>query len=125
MNRIARILIIAPLGLVATPLAYAQDGKAAFGACVVCHSVGTQGNKVEGPNLKGVVGGKVAAQPGYKYSDAMKKFAEANPVWTEALLDQYVRNAEELIPGTAMNNSPAVRSAATRKTIIDYLRAAN
>jgi cytochrome c len=124
MNGIARILVIASLVL-AAPHAVAQDGKAAFQACSVCHSVGSEGNKVEGPNLKGIVGAKVAAQPGYKYSDAMKKFAEANPVWTEALLDQYVRNAEELIPGTAMNNSPSVRSAAARKAIIDYLKAAD
>ena len=122
-----RIALLAAACMLATAAGQvrAQDGKAAFGACVVCHSVGTEGNKIEGPNLKGIVGGRIAARPGYKYSDAMKKFAEANPVWTEALLDQYIRNAEELLPGTAMNNAPAVRSAATRKAIIDYLRTAN
>jgi cytochrome c len=122
MKKIALLAAIDALFIAASDVR-AQDGKAAFQVCSVCHSVGSEGNKVEGPNLKGIVGGKVAAQPNYKYSDAMKKFAEANPVWTEALLDQYIRNAEDFVPGTSMNNAPALRSAATRKSIIDYLKA--
>jgi cytochrome c2 len=94
-----------------------------FQACSACHAVGDVGNKVEGPNLKGVVGRKVAAQAGFKYSDALKKFAETHPVWTEALLDDFIKNAEETVPGTSMNNSPTIRNAKTRSTIVEYLKA--
>src|SRR6185503_4857783 len=76
-----------------------------FQPCAGCHSVGDAGNKIEGPNLKGIVGRKVAAQTGFKYSDAMKKFAETHPVWTEELLGDYIKNAEEMVPGTSMNNA--------------------
>lgn len=94
-----------------------------FQACAACHSIGDIGNKIEGPNLKGVVGRKIAAQPGFKYSDAMKKFAETHPMWTEELLEDYIKNAEEMVPGTSMNNSPPMRNAKTRKAIVDYLKA--
>lgn len=94
-----------------------------FQVCAGCHSVGDAGNKIEGPNLKGIVGRKVAAQPGFKYSDAMKKFAESHPVWTEALLGDYIKNAEEMVPGTSMNNAPTIRNAKTRAAIVEYLKA--
>lgn len=94
-----------------------------FQVCAACHSIGDIGNKIEGPNLKGVVGRKIAAQPGFKYSDAMKKFAETHPMWTEELLEDYIKNAEEMVPGTSMNNSPPMRNAKTRKAIVDYLKA--
>jgi cytochrome c len=103
----------------------AAQTAAQFQACAACHSVGNVGNKIEGPNLKGVVGRKVASQPGFKYSDAMKKFAEKNPVWTEELLDDYIKNAEEKVPGTSMNNAPPMRNAKARKAIVEYLKAQN
>ena len=116
--------VSASLLLFSASIAFAQDaGQAAFQVCAACHSVGTQGNKVEGPNLLGIVGRKIASQPGYKYSEAMKKYAVEHQAWTEELLDQYIKNAEEVVPGTSMNNSPSVRSANTRKSIVEYLKA--
>jgi len=114
----------ASLVFVITSSASAQDaGKAAFQACSGCHSIGTEGDKIEGPNLKGIIGRRIAAQSGFKYSEAIKKFASEHPVWTEDMIDQYVKNPDELVPGTAMNNAPSVRSANTRKAIIEYIKA--
>jgi cytochrome c2 len=94
-----------------------------FQACASCHSIDAAGSRIEGPNLKGVVGRKVASQPGFKYSEAMQKFAETHQVWTEALLDDFIKNAEEMVPGTSMNNAPTIRNAKTRNTIVEFLKA--
>jgi cytochrome c len=114
-------LALAAVTLLAARPTSAQDAGA-FQPCAACHSVGTNGNRIEGPNLKGVVGRKIASQPGFKYSDAMRKFAETHPAWTEELLDDYIKNAEELIPGTSMNNAPAMRNSRARKAIVEYLK---
>jgi cytochrome c len=112
--------VLAPLAIGAP--AIAQDADA-FRVCAGCHSVGANGDKIEGPNLKGVVGRKVASQSGFKYTDAMKKFAETHPVWTEELLDTYLKDPNDLVPGTAMATAPAIRNSKMRKTIVDYLKA--
>lgn len=114
------LVLAAPL-LFAAP-ASAQDASA-FQVCAACHSIGTNGDKIEGPNLKGIVGRKVAAQPGFKYSDAMKKFAETHPAWTEELLDDYIKDANAVVPGTAMANAPTIKNSRMRKAIIEYLKA--
>jgi len=118
-------LLAAALAVVAASATAQDAGQRAFQVCSVCHSVGSVGDKVEGPNLKGIVGRKVASSPSFKYSEAMKKFAETHPVWTEELLDEYIKGAEALVPGTAMNNAPAMRNAGARKAIIEYLKAQN
>jgi len=114
-------LLAAFLVLAFAPLSRAQDASA-FQACSSCHSV-EEGGRIEGPNLRGIVGRKVASSPGFQYSDAMKKFAETHPVWTEELLEDYIKNAEEMVPGTSMNNAPTIRNAKTRKAIVEYLKA--
>jgi cytochrome c len=121
MRTYAPLAAIAFAALATTPVR--AQTAAEFQVCAACHSVGDVGNKIEGPNLKGIVGRKVASQPGFKYSDAMKKFAETHPVWTEELLEDYIKNAEEMVPGTSMNNAPTIRNAKTRKAIVEFLKA--
>ena len=121
MIRTLPLAVAATLLLAAAPV-FAQSASD-FQVCAACHSVGTNGDKVEGPNLKGIIGRKVASQSGFKYSDAMKKFAATHPVWTEELLDEYIKNANDVVPGTSMGNAPAIRNSKMRKAIIAYLKA--
>jgi cytochrome c len=122
IRRFLPLAFVAALTFTAAP-AIAQDaGARDFQVCAACHSVGGNGTKVEGPNLKGIVGRKIAAQPGFKYSDAMKKFAATHPAWTEELLDAYIKDANDVVPGTAMATAPAIKNSKMRKAIIAYLK---
>jgi cytochrome c len=113
-----RLILAAALALstLAAPAA-AQDGAAQFNAqCKSCHSV-TGANSPAGPTLKGVVGRKVAAAPGYAFSAGLKT---KGGVWTEAALDAYLANPAGYAPGTKMFNRVANPQA--RAAIIAYLK---
>jgi len=63
------------------------------GKCKACHDFGAK-NKV-GPGLKGIVGRKAGAFPGYdKYSDALKN---ADWVWDEDHLRKWMHNSKKAI----------------------------
>ena len=95
-------------------------GERAYQKCYSCHSLGGD-EKLEGPVLGGIVGRRVAAQPGFAYSPALKRFAAGQPVWTPQLLDRFIADPEALVPGTSMAFT-GIRDAEERAALIDYLR---
>ena len=70
-----------------------------------------------GPPLRGVFGRRVAAEPGFPYSDALRK---SQFVWDEARLDRWLADPDGLIPGNDM--SFRLDNAAERSAIIAYLK---
>jgi cytochrome c2 len=94
-------------------------GERAYLKCYSCHSV-TSGETLEGPDLAGIVGAPIAARPGFDYSPAFIRFAKANPVWTEELLDRFIADPEAVVPGTSMAFA-GVGDPAERAAIIAYL----
>ena len=95
-------------------------GERAYQKCYSCHSLGGD-EKLEGPVLGGIVGRRVAAQPGFAYSPALKRFAAGQPVWTPQLLDRFIADPEALVPGTSMAFT-GIRDAEERGALIVYLR---
>jgi cytochrome c len=95
----------------------AQEGKAAFAACVACHSV--DGSvRPAGPTLKGIVGRKAAADTKYKaYSTALRN---SKITWTAQELDAYLKAPTAKVKGTTM--MVGVPDEKRRKAIIAYLR---
>ena len=71
-----------------------------------------------GPNLAGVWGRKPGAVPGYVYSAG---FAEAGWAWDAPHLDAYLADPQAVIEGSVMGYRQT--NPATRRAIIDYLRA--
>jgi cytochrome c len=112
-----RLVILAAL-LLATP-ALAEDvdhGKAVFQrACSSCHQV-AQPKNMQGPNLIGVVGRKIAGVDGYSYSSALKA---ADGTWTPAALDGFLANPGQAFKGTKMINRLAPDP--DRADVIAYL----
>lgn len=111
--------------IVASP-AQAQDGAAARGEkvfqyCYACHSVQPGEANLQGPNLRGIIGGRIAAQESFAYSPAMRRFAQQEERWSEALLDRYIAVPHEVIPNTSMEFR-GVEDAAERADLITYLR---
>jgi cytochrome c len=56
-----------------------------------------------------------------RYSDALKG---ANLTWNEAVLDKWLANPAQLVPGTSMT-FPGINEPQARQDVIAYLRAAD
>ncbi len=48
----------------------AEKGERVFQRCYSCHSVVAGENKLQGPNLRGVIGRTAGTLPGFEYSPA-------------------------------------------------------
>ena len=122
MIRITNVLAMLAL---ASTAAHAQDNTAALGKklttnnCAVCHTFNKGEPNGQGPNLFGIIGRPLAAEPGFKYSAGMKT-AAAGKVWDEKLLDAWLTDTQSVAPGNAMTYFEG--DEARRQKIIAYLR---
>jgi cytochrome c len=82
--------------------------------CAGCHSV--DDHRV-GPAHRGVFGRKAGSQPGFSYSDALRKSAI---VWNDKTLDAWLAEPEKLVPGQWMNVQ--VSDAKAREDLVAFLR---
>jgi cytochrome c len=117
-----RLLAIAALAAAVLPGAPAWAADAEAGArvfrtqCGACHVVDAGKNRV-GPSLAGIVGRVSGTVEGFRYSAANKN---ANITWTPEVLDKYLLNPKEMIPGTTMAYV-GLRNATQRADLIAYL----
>lgn len=93
-------------------------GKIVFAEqCALCHSAGPgAGEAGQGPDLGGLVGRKVAGDPEFPYTAALKSQKGA---WSAATLDEFLKNPAAMVPGTAMPIS--VAAPQDRQDLIAYL----
>ena len=92
-------------------------GKKLFVQCAVCH-VSEPGAKITiGPNLWNVVGRKIAAEPGFDYSESLK---HAGGGWDFERLNVYLFDPKLVAPAGRMP-FPGMRSADERAHLIAYL----
>ena len=87
-------------------------------ACRTCHTTREGDNRL-GPHLHNIVGRKAGAVPNYGYSSAMKG---AGFVWDEAMLDRFIANPDETVPGNGMRPYRGLASADTRAKLLLFLR---
>ena len=96
-----------------------SKGEALVGQqCASCHNVTKGGASGVGPDLYGIVGAKMFAQPGFSYTAAAK--AKAGGVWTAETLNDWLKNPMAFVPGTAMAY-PGIKNDQTRADVIAYL----
>ena len=96
-------------------------GEKVFQYCYSCHSVQPDETNLQGPNLHGIVGRKIASQEGFSYSPALRAFAQEEDRWSEALLDRYLTAPYKLVPKTSMA-FPGIEAQDERADLIAYLR---
>jgi cytochrome c len=102
----------------AAPDPLVAKGRRLFLTCASCHAVGDTTVVRMGPNLKGVVGRKVAAFPGYAYSASLK--AQSFD-WDEERLDRWLQKPTQVAPDTTMAFI-GLPAADDRRAVIAYLK---
>ncbi len=98
----------------------AVKGKRLFMRCRACHNLTKSTRHRVGPNLDDLFGKKVAASEGFRYSKAMQ---EADFIWGEAELDQWLAKPKAFLPGNKMVFA-GFKKQKDRNDIIAYLREA-
>jgi cytochrome c len=94
-----------------------ERGAQVFSACAACHTVTPNGGPRAGPPLHGLFGRRIAAAPGYHYSEALKKL---DIVWTpETVSKLFEIGPSTYTPGTKMPEQ--VVSAPDREALIAFL----
>ena len=79
--------------------ASAAGGERRAALCRSCHTFEQGGADGAGPNLWNVVNRPLASVAGFNYSGAL---TAAGGVWSYDRLDQYIKDSQAYIPGTAM-----------------------
>lgn len=122
MKRLVMIASTALLALTVTASAEGDvdKGEKVFKKCKACHAVGPDAKNKVGPELNGIVGRKVASIEDFKYSPAMKEFAEGDKVWTDEILHTYLTNPKDLVPKTKMAFA-GLKKDKDRDDIVAYL----
>lgn len=95
-------------------------GERAFQKCYSCHSFDPPPSKLSGPTLHRIAGRPIAAEPGFNYSPALRRFATSNARWTTHLLDRFAADPEALVPGTNMTFH-GISDPAERRALIRYI----
>ena len=94
-----------------------EDGRTVFAQCRTCHTINAGGINMVGPNLHGVIGRRIASEPGYSYSPALKAQTFS---WDADHLEHWLDGPMTDIPGTRMS-FPGVPDATKRRDVIAYL----
>jgi cytochrome c len=121
MLRYVAAAVCVLLLLPAAARADAAHGQQVFQRCAACHSVTATATAMPGPNLKTVIGRRAGTLSGFEYSSAMADAGKSdNVVWTRDVLDKYLTDPDDVVPGTAMRLNFQL-TADDRRDVIDYL----
>jgi cytochrome c2 len=96
----------------------ALRGELVFSQCSGCHAAEGKVASALGPSLRGVVGRRIASEPGFTYSGALSGMSG---VWTSDRLDDFLADPARFAPGTAMQVT-GVSNQEQRSDLVAYLR---
>jgi cytochrome c len=76
-------------------------GERAYQKCYSCHAI-EPGEEYSGPSLHNLVGRRIASEPGFAYSPALRALAAREKRWTPALLDRFMADPDKVAPRSTM-----------------------
>lgn len=114
------LAIAAPLATLPARAQQAGRGEALFETCSACHSRETGAGGMAGPNLAGLGGRLVGADPGFDYSPALKAAGASGLRWDQQRLEAFLADPDAVFPGTWMS-PPGLRAAADRAALAALL----
>jgi cytochrome c len=95
-----------------------EPGALVFRACRACHGLAATDTHLAGPTLHRLFGRRIATQPGYVYSDALKRL---DIVWTaETVARLFEVGPNAYTPGTKMPEQ-RITSEADRRALVEWL----
>lgn len=100
-----------------------SPGERAYQKCYACHSLEGPDPDMQGPSLNGIVGRRVASEPGFTYSPALRSYARKQKTWNRKALGAFIADPQAVIPGNRMGFF-GIRNAQEREELIAYLAAA-
>lgn len=104
-----------------TPTAAKAEGRSLdklLKQCKTCHTFENKGKNKTGPNLFNVYMDKIAINDSFKYSNSFKN---ANIVWNDENLDQFLTKPSKFIPKTKMAFN-GFKKAEERAKVIEFLK---
>ncbi len=101
-----------------------KKGEDIHKKCLACHDFAKGGPNKIGPDLYGVVGRPIASHPGFDYSSALKDFAKKHGKWTYELLNHFIHDPRQDVPGTKMTFA-GLDKVQERADVIAFLRTLN
>lgn len=100
---------------------HGDRGAEVFRACVACHALTPEAGPRAGPNLAGIIGRRIASEPGYRYSDALKSM---DLVWdTTTIARLFEVGPARYTPGTRMPEQ-TITDADDRAALVRFLEKA-
>jgi len=102
-----------------TPSSDLLLGAVAYEACARCHGPANETDaKPTGPALGDIVGKRIASDPGFAFSDALKRVGGQ---WTEERLEAFLTSPSAFAPGTTMQ-FPGLPDSTQRRALVEYIR---
>lgn len=97
-----------------------ENGQSNLALCKACHTMNQGAEAAAGPNLWGVFGRKAGSQPGFDYSEGVKRL---NVAWDADRLNTWITRPSAMVPGTRMSYI-GMESAKDRIDLIAALKVA-
>lgn len=98
-----------------------HPGAEVFKACIACHTLSEDDGNRAGPTLHGIMGRRIATQPGYAFSPALKQL---EIIWSkETVAKLFEIGPMAYTPGTKMPEQVITR-AEDRQALVDFLEQA-
>ena len=96
------------------------NGPSVFRKCQSCHNIEEGAPHKTGPNLWNIVGKQAALYDEFRYSNAMRAYAEGGAVWDFEALNNFLKAPDDYIDGTSMSFA-GLRREGERADLIAWL----
>jgi len=88
--------------------------------CAGCHALTPQAAGGAGPQLAGLEGRRLAGDPAFDYSPALRSARDRGERWDAARLERFLIDPEALYPGLWMGDN-GVNDAVERRALVGFL----